>query len=100
WRLDQDNMVLFLVCFYGIYAHAAAQFNLSLPVKAVVIVVSVIILIKSSFSHSVAAQVKCILGFSFLGIEPVMFILPLIYLPQIVNYFLIRKKGFVYKKWS
>lgn len=100
FRNNRDNLILGLVCFYGIYAHVAAHYNLSFPVKSIVIACSVFLLILSSLSASVANQLKCIIGLSFLGIEPIMFILPVIYLPKILNYFIIKKNIFRYKKWS
>lgn len=95
----RDYFLLFLVAAYGVYAPIAAELDIDFPMKFIVAGMAVVILILTTYTSSTLAQVKCLLGVAFIGIEQIMFTIPVILIPQVVVS-LIRKRGTVLKKWS
>lgn len=95
-----EKFLYVLVFLSGICIAGTERLEMELPIKPILIIIIFLILIYTIYFHSVEFQIKTILASAFLGTEIIFFILPIIFLPKIINYFSVEKKNGLFKKWS
>src|ERR1051326_5855542 len=96
----QDKVLMAMIFIYGIYVPAEARLELSIPVKPIFTCIGILLMINSFYFSTPQQQIKCLIGLSFIGIELILFIAPLLLLPNVILQAVNTKNVFKFKAWS
>lgn len=96
----QDKILVVMIFFYGIYVPADARFGLNIPVKPIFTCIGILLMINSFYFSSDESQIKCLIGLSFIGMELILFAVPLLLLLKVILQAVNSKNVFKFKIWS
>lgn len=89
-----------IAVIWGIYPYAALDWNISLDIKPIIITASLATLIYALYFLKPIYQIIALIGISFIGIELLLFIVPILFIPKYLFDFRFNRNNPSIKKWS